>query len=489
MNSPPDRDSAARTLDAGETEESATPGRWPLLAVGDVIGSRFRIEAFLGAGASGAVYRATQLGLSREVALKVLHAHLCADSRGRARFEREARVANALAHPHAVRVYDFGEDEQRVFLAMELVEGRTLRQRLTDNPDGLDLTEAIEVTWQIADVLTAAHQLPLVHRDLKPENVFVETAASALRVRVVDFGLAFVSGGAPTDRMTALGIVAGTPSYLSPEQARGDVVTPATDIYALGSMFYELVSGRTPFVGVPMDVLTKQMFAPPQPLRRRREGASVPTAVHELIMAMLVKDPHARPDARAVRAMLSAIDPVRSHERARDLRSLLSREGRMVGEASRPNLPTEQKTETPTVGESLQGRDDAARELWIGAAVSPDLLLGLAANGIAAVVISATQPLPAEAIVLASEASPDEVARLLTRGAYVIATLDLSDMARLTELLRAGAFEVVPTAPSVAEVVRAFERAHRRRTRRPPRGQQGGEQSDPQSGSGSSRPT
>ncbi|MCA9605560.1 MAG: serine/threonine protein kinase, partial [Myxococcales bacterium] len=183
--------------------------------IGTVVAGRYRIDAELGRGGMGIVYRAAQLPLERPVAVKVLRKELALDERARMRFEREARVASALAHPAAVTIHDFGEHEGAAFLVMELLEGATLATRIGGAP--LPVAEAIELATQLAEVVAAAHAIGLVHRDLKPENVMLVED----RVRVLDFGLAFLRAPGPAGRMTREGVVVGTPEYLSPEQARG----------------------------------------------------------------------------------------------------------------------------------------------------------------------------------------------------------------------------------------------------------------------------
>jgi len=422
------------------------------LGVGDVLGGRYRIEARLGEGAAGVVFRALQQPLGREVAVKVLRPSLCVEARARARFEREARVASALDHPSAVTIHDFGEADGRVYLAMELLEGQPLRARISPP---MELAEVLSMTWQVADVLVAAHKLPLVHRDLKPENVFVETGD---RVRVLDFGLAFLAGDNTSGRMTVEGVVAGTPAYLSPEQARGGQVGPPTDIYALGCVLYEMLSGRVPFVGTDVEVLTKQLFAPPPPLRELRSDLVIPTALGELLGAMLRKRAEERPTALTLRDALAEIDPdlARSRERARDDSYLLSRAGRMVQPAVDGR---------PTDGGASPQPDI---EVAIVGSVDPDLLVGLAANGMAAYVVSSDQPISGARVIFAPEASLGQVAELVRTGVPVVSDTDAADMERISALLRLGADEVIVRPVATEELARRVLRAVRKHDRGPP---------------------
>lgn len=414
---------------------------------GELIAGRYRLEEPLGEGATGIVWRAVQLELDRPVALKLLRPHLVEDGRARGRFEREARVASRLDHPSAVRIHDFGEDGAHVFLAMELVVGQTLRRVLVE--EAVERSERLELACQIADVLASAHRVPLVHRDLKPENVFVQRLPAGPRARVVDFGLAFVAGDGAAGRMTLEGVVAGTPQYLSPEQARGEGVGPPTDVYALGCLLYEMIAGHVPFRGNDADVLARQMYAPAPALRGEAETAAVPTRLAELVGHMLRKRPEERPTAADVRDALAAIDGA-VRERARDDGYLRGRVARMVP-APRPRegAPLEDAVEVAVIG-----------------GVSAEVLLGLAVNGVAAFVVSDEQPLGAARAVYAPGATVAEVAELAAGAAPVVTDVRGGDVERLTALVRAGAAEVVPSPATAADIARRLLRAVRRHERR-----------------------
>jgi len=418
------------------------------VVIGGLIAGRYRVEAELGRGGMGVVYRAVQLPMERAVALKVLKKELTGDARARVRFEREARAASALAHPSAVAIHDFGEHEGMAYLAMELVEGRGLRALIEE---GAGVARAIDLAAQLADVLASAHEAGLVHRDLKPENVIVEATVEGDRVRVLDFGLAFLERG-PGGRMTREGIVVGTPEYLSPEQARGEDVGPATDVYALACVLHELLTRRPPFAGSELDVLTKQMFAPPPPL----SGAGaleVPAALDELRRAMLEKQPARRPSAAEARDRLRALDPDpdRARARARQDGYLGPRAARMV-DAARATASS-----------------DGALEVAIAGTLDAELVLGLMANGITAFTLSDDEPLgPETAVIVAPGASEEVVAELARSGLPVIAAIDRADVARLSTLLRAGAADVATrplSAPDLAKKIRRLARDRARRQR------------------------
>jgi serine/threonine protein kinase len=281
-----------------------------VLKPGDIVAGRFELERKLGEGGMGVVFLATQIQLRRKVALKLILPEHAARKGARARFEREARVASALRHPNAVEVYDFGEHQGALYMAMELLTGVTLRSLVDLDRPPLPLVRALRYARQIADVLTAAAAIGLVHRDLKPENVMIETAVDGSeRVVVVDFGLAFMAEQGDMGRLTREGVVTGTPDYMSPEQARGIEVTPATDVYSLGCMLYEMLTSNPPFQGDTAILISRHLFVAPTPIREAYPEVDVPGAVDDLIQRMMDKTPEARPSAQSVRDVLLAVDP------------------------------------------------------------------------------------------------------------------------------------------------------------------------------------
>ncbi|HEX8408817.1 MAG TPA: protein kinase [Thermoanaerobaculia bacterium] len=207
----------------------------------------YEISGAIGAGGMGEVYRARDTRLGREVAVKVLPREFAADPDHLARFEREARSSSALNHPNIVTIHDFAVADSDCYLVMELVRGESLRQLLTRGP--LPLNRLLTIAGGIADGLAAAHAAGLIHRDLKPENVMVTAETTA---KILDFGLAkaspALSGDAPTEaRMTGTGVVLGTLPYMSPEQARGETLTTASDQFSFGLVLYEMAAGKHPF--------------------------------------------------------------------------------------------------------------------------------------------------------------------------------------------------------------------------------------------------
>src|SRR5205085_6643476 len=214
----------------------------------------FEIVAVLGAGGMGDVYRARDTRLGREVALKILPPHLTHDSSRVARFQSEARAASALNHPNAVTIHEIGNDAGTWFIAAELIEGVTLRQRL--NAGRLPREEAISIALQCASSLEAAHRAGIIHRDIKPENVMLRPDGL---VKVVDFGLARMLEPRADDMLerTQTGSVMGTPRYMSPEQARGGKLDARSDIFSLGAVLFEMICGYPAFPGAS----TAEVFA------------------------------------------------------------------------------------------------------------------------------------------------------------------------------------------------------------------------------------
>jgi serine/threonine protein kinase/Tfp pilus assembly protein PilF len=215
-----------------------------MFSTGDVI-SHYEIVERLGGGGMGVVFRARDLKLKRDVALKFLPAELSLDEDANARFVTEAQAASALEHPHICNIHEIGElEDGRLFIAMALYEGRTLKKILQDAGEGgLNVDRALDLVCQIADGLAAAHEKGIIHRDIKPANIMVDERGRAI---ILDFGLAKLSGAVT---ITRTGSTVGTIAYMSPEQARGSQVGAASDVWALGAVFHELLTGHRPFAG------------------------------------------------------------------------------------------------------------------------------------------------------------------------------------------------------------------------------------------------
>jgi serine/threonine protein kinase/Tol biopolymer transport system component len=269
------------------------------LDAGTHINGRYEIQSLLGAGGMGEVYRALDTQLNRPVALKFLHSDVAADQQRMQRFVQEARAVSALNHPNILTVYDIGQTEDGArFFATEFVEGVTLRERIERGR--LKLGEVLDICIQTASALVAAHQAGIVHRDIKPENVMVRADGY---VKVLDFGLAKLTSGrggavdteAQTRALvnTSPGAIMGTVAYMSPEQARGADVDARTDIWSLGVVLYELLTGRVPFTGKSSShVIVAILDDEPPPLAQLLPDA--PETLQEVVADALAKDPEAR---------------------------------------------------------------------------------------------------------------------------------------------------------------------------------------------------
>src|SRR5262245_9018284 len=299
-------DAVARVADAGAGTRgsssggaggAAGPTRY---APGTVLAGRYRIVSFLGRGGMGEVYRADDLRLGEPVALKFLSRDLAADASMRARFDGEVRMARTVAHPNVCRVYDIGEADGRAFLTMEYVDGEDLASLLR-RIGRLPGTKAVEIARQLAAGLGAAHARGVLHRDLKPANVMIDGRGHA---RLTDFGLAVLDApGAGSD-------AAGTPAYMAPERSDGRPATVASDLYGLGLILYEVVTGAMPFEGDSPATWRNahRSSVPPPPASR---VPYIDPALERAILRCLEKDPARRPaSAASFAAMLPGGDPL-----------------------------------------------------------------------------------------------------------------------------------------------------------------------------------
>jgi len=279
------------------------------LTAGVVLADRYRVDAAIGSGAFGAVYRAHHLELGRDVAVKVLKAGVVGDAALVARFRREAISACRVKHPNAVSVLDFGvTDEGTAFLVMELLTGRSLAEALeADGP--VSPRAGIEISLPVCEALAAAHEAGVIHRDIKPSNIFLHTAGAGTTVKVLDFGIAKVAGSAtqqPT--LTAEGALIGTPAYMAPERLRAEPYDQRSDVFSLGVTLYEMLTGRVPFGGRDVDLLALMVMQvhqePPLP---SAVNPAVPRALEAVVLAAMHKRPEARPSAVEMRAALAGL--------------------------------------------------------------------------------------------------------------------------------------------------------------------------------------
>jgi len=263
--------------------------------IGRVLNGRYQIEEKVGEGGFGSVFRGKQLATGREVALKILHPHNVSDATIVARFRREAEACSKLRNPHTVITYDFDETEDGVlYLVMELLTGRSLHQ-LQKEQEVLAPDRVLRIIDQVADALGEAHTHGIIHRDMKPENVFIETREGEDYVKVLDFGIAkMISGdkGTSPQALTAVGQTLGTLEFMSPEQLRGVALDGRSDIYALGIMAYEMLTGELPFkdAKTPVQIINFHMQKAAPPPSRLRPDLQIPAYVDEVILRMVAKE-------------------------------------------------------------------------------------------------------------------------------------------------------------------------------------------------------
>lgn len=270
-------------LDGGVLEDLPDP------MVGRTIAGRYVIHERVGAGGMGTVYRARHEVVGRDVAVKFLSPDLAYDPHNRQRFLREARAANRINHEHIIDITDYGESEEDglVYLVMEFLAGVPLNQVIDEA--GMPVARALRIALQIGRALARAHELDVIHRDIKPDNIFVLVGADGGDfVKILDFGLARMKGDL---RITATGTIFGTPEYMSPEQARGVPLTPATDLYSVGVVLYEMLTGRLPFTGGTPDLILAHLRQTPEPPSR---VAKIPAELDALVLGLLEKDPEQR---------------------------------------------------------------------------------------------------------------------------------------------------------------------------------------------------
>lgn len=291
-----------------------------------VLGNRYVLISRIAAGGMGEVWRARDDLLGRDVAVKLLRQHVAADPRFRERFRAEARITAGLTDPGIAQVYDYGEQNGIAYLVMELISGEPLSSILARN-GRLSAEVTLDVIHQTAAALHAAHSSGVIHRDIKPGNLLVTQTGV---IKITDFGIARAMEAAP---LTMTGTVLGTVQYVSPEQASGQTLTPATDVYSLGVVAYECLAGRLPFLGDNQVAIALQHINdPPPPL-----PADVPPAVRDLVFAMLAKDPAGRPgNAREVADRAYALSGALDTEGGPDLRRLTDPAGWKVRPPSGP---------------------------------------------------------------------------------------------------------------------------------------------------------
>jgi serine/threonine-protein kinase len=391
-----------------------------------VLAGRYQLEAPLGQGGMAKVFLATDTVLNRQVAVKVLSPQFASDEAFVARFRREAQAAAGLNHPNIVSVFDTGSQGEVHFIVMEYVEGRTLRDVIRQ--EGPLLPErAVEIAAAVTRALAAAHEAGLVHRDVKPGNVMLTPEGE---VKVMDFGIARTSTG---DTLTQTATVLGTASYLSPEQAQSQPVDPRSDIYSLGCVIYEMLTGQPPFTGEsPVSIAYKHVRETPLPPGRK--NPDVPQSIDAVVMKCLAKNPANR------------------YQNADELRHDLERLSQGMSPLATPVLPGD-PTEVVSAGEGTRVMtgpippDERERRRWvpIAAVVGVLALLGVAAFFL----VRALLPAPTQTVRVPEVVGLDEeeATELLERARFEVVV----DEQRFDEDAERG--EVLEQDPPAGEVV------------------------------------
>lgn len=265
--------------------------------IGSVLADRYKITSVLGEGGWGVVYGAVHELMKKEVAIKVLHAHYIKDETNRARFQREAQAISRLDHPNIISVHDFGMSKEGYhYLVMDLVKGTSLAAIL-DEEGFLEVERALALFLQIASALAHAHEQGIIHRDLKPGNIMIVAQPAGEHVKILDFGVAKVlpQEGDHVQQLSRTGEIFGTSLYLSPEQCLAKPLDHRSDIYALGCLMYETLTGLPPHIGSNLfETLQKHVLSPVVPLRQAREGLAVPAELDAIVLRALEKDPGKR---------------------------------------------------------------------------------------------------------------------------------------------------------------------------------------------------
>ena len=311
---------------------------------GQVIDRRYQILERLADGAMGVVYRAVRLGLDRPVAVKVMHASLRDEMKGKERFEREAKLMARLEHPHCVSIIDFGLHAHKPYVVMELVRGRSLFEVLSEQ-GRFEITRALDIMGQVLSGLAHAHEQGIIHRDIKPANIMVTPKAPlGVHVRILDFGLATILGSSAS---LSDGVAVGTPSYMAPEQCRGDELDARVDLYACGIVLFEMLTGRKPFVAAEPIETVKLHLKEPAP-RRSDVAPGEYGAVEDIVARALAKSPADRYPSAV--AMAEALAAVRAGKGSADSTAQM-----LVGKVAPPTV------EVPiTVGSSVHVKRPAA---------------------------------------------------------------------------------------------------------------------------------
>jgi serine/threonine protein kinase len=288
---------------------------------GIVLADRYQCNSLLGYGGMGEVWRGHDRQLAREVAIKVMRI-MDPDTVDLVRFRREAEIAARLQHAGITVVHDVGQHGGRMFIVMELLRGQDLGALIAAHPGGLRVEQAVDFGIQVAGALAAAHKAGIVHRDLKPQNVFVQDGD---RLKVCDFGLARDMNA--RSRVTITGQVFGTPAYMAPEQWTGNSAAAGADLYALGCVLYEMLTGCQPFDGTNWETLRAQHLGQP-PVPPRDRNPQIPRGLNDLVLSLLAKEPESRPENAL--AVLDSLNRVHDRPKRPDKPLIRSESARVI---------------------------------------------------------------------------------------------------------------------------------------------------------------
>lgn len=288
-------------IDGSRLPQSAEPKMRPRLnaseasrMLGKTVGGKYTIQSVIGQGGMAVVYQAFDNLIERPVVIKVMQAWLANDERANERFKRECQLTAQLHHPNIIRVYDGGLlSNNEPYLVMEYVAGESLRRAL-DRHGPVPLRTAAAIVIQICRGLGEAHAAGIIHRDLKPDNILVEAVKGATQhIKILDFGIAYLVAGA--HRLTQTGKLIGTPAYIAPEQLKDRKIDARADLYAVGVILFELLTGKVPFEGETAEsILTKQLFEPPPPLSGERPDIAPDSPIELIVTKALAKEPDER---------------------------------------------------------------------------------------------------------------------------------------------------------------------------------------------------
>jgi serine/threonine protein kinase len=334
--------------------------------IGKILGEKFKITKKIGVGGMATVYRATQISLGREIALKIIHPNLVNDNESISRFYREARDLAALSHPSIVTVYDFGTEDGYHYISMELLQGKNLSEVIRQE-GRLDELKIVKYMAPIADALNHLHENGLIHRDIKSSNIFISSNDRAV---LMDFGIAYHQ-----DKTISLsGAILGTVEFMSPEQARGDVIDGRSDFYSLGIVMYEAMTGRVPFYSdSPTSTLYKVVHEPPPPII---DDIKVSEDLKRLVLSMLEKDMTKRPqkgsfiyDALNSIVSLSEINRRKSHDEGQKVQESSPTYSKDLKEKKSKIKKSATQSPSGEKSDSLKGKRLVSIFLIVGAAL------------------------------------------------------------------------------------------------------------------------